>query len=49
MSYHSARFPGERHFYAATLDAPEAYAPTEHFNRDQALPWLHLADGLPNR
>ncbi len=49
MSFHSARFPGERHFYAATLDTPEAYAPTEHFHRDQALSWLHLADGLPNR
>lgn len=49
MAYRSTRFPGECHFYAATLDRPEAYAPTLHVHTDERLPWLHLSDGLPRK
>ncbi len=48
ISYRSSRFPGERHFFAATLDRPEAFAPTRHYFWDERLPWLHLSDGLPH-
>ena len=49
MTYRSDRFPGECHFYAATLDNPAAYAPTEHVFTAEQLPWVRLADGLPRR
>jgi hypothetical protein len=49
MTYRSDRFPGETHFYAATLDRPEAYAPQVHVHTDEILPWVHLADGLPRK
>lgn len=49
MAYRSAAFPGEMHFYAATLDAPETYAPTLHVHIDERLPWIALCDGLPTR
>lgn len=47
MAYRSDRFPGECHFHAATLDRPQDYAPTGHVHSAEALPWVHLADGLP--
>jgi hypothetical protein len=47
MAYHSDRIPGERHFYAATLDDPSEFTPTAHDHADEMLPWLHLADDLP--
>lgn len=47
MAYRAARFPGEIHFYAALLESPETYAPTQHVNSAEALSWLHLNDGLP--
>lgn len=49
MTYRSEKFPGETHFYAATLDQPEAYAPQVHVHSDEMLPWLHLSDGLPRK
>ncbi|MDT8854546.1 GFA family protein [Paracoccaceae bacterium Fryx2] len=49
MAYRATRFPGEMHFYAATLDHPEAFAPTQHVHSAEALPWIALADGLPCR
>ena len=49
MAYRANRFPGECHFYAASLDDPTAYAPTAHFNTGEMLPWIHLADGLPRK
>jgi hypothetical protein len=49
MSYRSTRFPDEIHFYAASLDDPAAYAPENHVFTAEALPWIHLADGLPQR
>jgi hypothetical protein len=44
MAYHSTRFPGEMHFYAATLDHPETYQPDHHVHTAEMVPWLHLGD-----
>lgn len=49
MAYRSTGFPGEIHLYAASLDDPTDYTPTEHVHWDEHLPWLHLDDGLPRR
>jgi hypothetical protein len=49
MAYQSTAFPGETHFYAATLDDPEAYRPTVHVHTDEQLGWVRLADGLPRK
>lgn len=49
MTYRSTRFPGETHFYAATLDHPQDYRPTAHFHSDEQLHWVQLADGLPRK
>lgn len=49
MAYRSDRLPGEMHFYAALLDDPKAYTPTEHVHTAEQLPWLHLSDGMPRR
>ncbi|MDB5658616.1 MAG: hypothetical protein JWS10_1231 [Cypionkella sp.] len=49
VAYRSERFPGEIHFYAALLDDPSIYAPEEHVFIAEKLPWIHLADGLPQR
>ena len=46
MAYRATRFPGEIHFYAATLDDPARYGPTAHVHTDEQLPWVHLSDGL---
>jgi hypothetical protein len=46
MAYRSTRFPGEVHFYAASLDDPSQYQPRLHVHTDEQLPWVHLADGL---
>ena len=47
MAYESEREPGEIHFYAATLDAPEAYAPDFHVHAGERLDWFEVADELP--
>ncbi|MEO8242405.1 MAG: GFA family protein [bacterium] len=46
MAYRADRFPGEMHFFAASLSDPTAYRPTTHFFAAEVLPWVHLADGL---
>ena len=46
LSYHSARFPGERHFHAGTLDAPESFAPNEEFFRAEAMAWANPDHGI---
>ena len=48
ISYRSVRFPGERHFFAATLNHPETFVPSRHYFWEERLPWLHLSDGLPH-
>lgn len=47
MAYRADRYPGEIHFFAATLDDPTLFAPTAHVHTDEMLPWIHLADDLP--
>lgn len=47
IAYEAARFPGEIHLYACTLDEPAMAAPTTHVHVGEQLPWVHLADGLP--
>ena len=49
VAFRADRFPGEIHFYAALLDDPSLYEPTEHVFIAEKLAWLHLADGLPCR
>ena len=49
MSYEWEGAPDEMHFYAASLDDPEAVQPTAHDFADERLAWIHLADGLPER
>lgn len=46
MAYRSDKFPGEIHFYAATLDNPADFQPSLHVHTDEQLPWVQLADGL---
>ena len=46
MAYRATRFPGEIHFYAASLDDPTRYRPTAHVHTAEQLPWIHLSDGL---
>ena len=47
MAYSTTRWPDEKHFYAATLDDPTAFTPERHYHADERLPWVHLADGIP--
>lgn len=47
MAYRSTRFPGEMHFYAATLQDPAGFQPENHVHSGEAVPWVHLSDGLP--
>ncbi|MFO1201966.1 MAG: GFA family protein [Tabrizicola sp.] len=49
MAYRSDKYPGECHFYAATLDDPSGYVPTCHVHTDEMLPWIRLADRLPRK
>ncbi|MEL7469128.1 MAG: GFA family protein [Pseudomonadota bacterium] len=46
MAYTHDKFDHEIHFYAASLDDPEGFVPTQHFHYDERLPWLHLSDDL---
>ena len=47
MAYEADKFPGEIHFYAASLDDPKAYTPTFHVFASEAVPWLDIEDDLP--
>ena len=49
MAYRSERYPGETHFFAATLDDPSTFNPTAHVHVAERLNWVHLTDGLPQR
>ena len=48
MAFQSDAFPGETHFYAASLDRPDLYAPKMHVHISEQMPWVRLADGLPS-
>ena len=47
MGYSNDEWPGEMHFYAASLTDPNAYRPECHDFYAERLPWIELADGLP--
>lgn len=47
MAFAADRFPGETHFYAASMERPEDYRPTFHVHADERLSWVRLADDLP--
>ena len=41
MAYRSHRFPGEVHFYAASLDDPAKFIPQDEVFAAEALAWAH--------
>ena len=49
MAFQSARWPGEVHFYAATLIAPFDLVPEAIYHADERLPWIELKGDLPHR
>lgn len=49
MAFRAARYPGEIHYYAATLDDYSAFTPTRHVHSDGAVGWITLGDGLERR
>lgn len=49
LAYCTDDLPEEIHGYAASLEAPQDFAPEVHFHSEEALPWLTIADDLPRR
>jgi hypothetical protein len=49
LSYEHADRPGEIDVTTASLDAPDAAAPSFHGWTSHALPWMHFGDDLPKR
>ena len=47
MAYEADRFPGEIHFYAASLEDSRDFAPQHHVHWAERVPWIALADDLP--
>lgn len=47
ISFRSQRMSGIMHFYVASMEAPESFAPTLNVAIEEKLPWLKLADDLP--
>ena len=47
MAFRGDRWPGDIHFYAASLDDPAAVTPGLNVNWAAHLPRTALADGLP--
>lgn len=47
IAFESARWPDEIHFYAAILENPEDVTPQFHVHVAEKLPWIKIADGLP--
>ncbi len=47
LSYVSERWPGEIHLFACAFDAPGNLVPRAHVYVAERLPWVRLADGLP--
>lgn len=49
MAYESTAFADEMHFFAASLDDPAPYQPTQHVHWKEHVPWVSLNDDLPRR
>lgn len=47
LSYVDARLPDQIFMMLGAMDAPEKYPPTVHGYVSEALPFFHIADGLP--
>lgn len=47
VSFESERWPDEMHLYAALREHPEGARPQFHVHVAEKLPWIALADGLP--
>lgn len=47
MAFAADRFPGEIHFFAASMGNPEDFKPTYHVHAEERLSWVHISDGLP--
>ncbi|MGB3313058.1 MAG: GNAT family N-acetyltransferase, partial [Albidovulum sp.] len=47
MGYQSTARAHEIDLYAATLDDPSSYVPTNHVHWNERVSWLHPNDGLP--
>lgn len=47
LTYQADTYPGEVHIYVSTFDHPETFPPQLHVFISEAIPWLHLDDGLP--
>ncbi len=47
LAFEGERWPGEIHLYAASLEAPEKFAPLAHVHWAERLPWLRIDDDLP--
>ena len=48
MAYENALRADQVDLYAATLDDPGSVQPQRHEHVNEKLPWIHLADGLPD-
>jgi len=46
MAFEADHYPGEIHFYAASLDDSSGFVPTSHVHHSEKVPWVHLADDL---
>jgi len=47
ISYQGARWPAEIHLFVSNFDRPESFVPMFHVNVLERIPWVHLADDLP--
>lgn len=47
MAFESARWPGEIHLYAASLENSKDFAPKFHVHVGEMVPWITLGDDLP--
>lgn len=48
MAYAADRFPGETHFFAASMDDPESYRADFQVHVAEKLSWVHLDPDLPS-
>lgn len=47
VAFESDRWPDETHLYAASIEDATDFAPQFHVHVAEKLPWIKLADGLP--
>ena len=48
MAFAADKFPGEIHFYTASLEDDENFLPTGHVHASERLNWFDIADDLPH-